>query len=567
MKNLLYTAFALGIIIALSAQSCSGSSSETDRFSDAEALLADEKGADLNFYNLFKNEKDMEQKIQYAEIFISKIDENSSNPVVAQICDTLAYYYEKEKYLFSKSIEYTQKALSIYSRNGMKAEEAECEYRLAKSHYSRREYDKALLCTDKALKLFRELDNEPRILDCYNLLGMVYQLCKDFDLAKTFFAKYVDGVRRLNDSSRFIYALNNAAVLENTLGDSVKTRKLIEESLKISAALKDTGTLCRVCLNSAGICLNLGLMSDARKYLDKSYMLLKGDIEYTASYYLYNGVFYYFSGNYPEAVQNIRKAVSYYSEGEFENKLQECWLRLQILYEIQGNVDSAYTCAKRYNDLNYRIDKDRVFLELFKAQNQIILSKEHEEMTRHQIRNAIIFFSILLVAIVSLLVTVMVYRKKKNQILLQQARYKSEKKLYEIKDMQKYQMDKMVEGITQELESITAMSRETAVKNNLKEIISNLKSSHKDEEWKELSNYIPDAESEFLKRLVKDFPELSINERRLCVLLNKNLSTKEISNITRQSPKSINVARTRLRNKLGLTGSDVSIQDFLSKFN
>ena len=45
-----------------------------------------------------------------------------------------------------------------------------------------------------------------------------------------------------------------------------------------------------------------------------------------------------------------------------------------------------------------------------------------------------------------------------------------------------------------------------------------------------------------------------------------NLSTKEISNITHQSVGSINVARSRLRQKFALTDSDTSLIAFLDKF-
>ena len=45
-----------------------------------------------------------------------------------------------------------------------------------------------------------------------------------------------------------------------------------------------------------------------------------------------------------------------------------------------------------------------------------------------------------------------------------------------------------------------------------------------------------------------------------------NLSTKEIANITHQSTGSINVARSRLRQKFGLTDSETSLIAFLDRF-
>ena len=56
------------------------------------------------------------------------------------------------------------------------------------------------------------------------------------------------------------------------------------------------------------------------------------------------------------------------------------------------------------------------------------------------------------------------------------------------------------------------------------------------------------------------------NERKLCLFIHMKMSTKEISNITNQSLGSINVARSRLRQKFGLTGDDKSLIVYLDRF-
>ena len=68
---------------------------------------------------------------------------------------------------------------------------------------------------------------------------------------------------------------------------------------------------------------------------------------------------------------------------------------------------------------------------------------------------------------------------------------------------------------------------------------------------------------DFYKALNKKFPDLTNNERKLCAFLRLNMSTKEISAITFQSVHSITIARSRLRKKLNITHSDISLTDFL----
>lgn len=86
-------------------------------------------------------------------------------------------------------------------------------------------------------------------------------------------------------------------------------------------------------------------------------------------------------------------------------------------------------------------------------------------------------------------------------------------------------------------------------------------------DWTEVEKSLQEFNSNFYNNLIKEFPELTPNDRRLCTLIHMNMSTKEISAITHQSIGSINTARTRLRKKLNITGDDKSLITFLDTFN
>lgn len=68
------------------------------------------------------------------------------------------------------------------------------------------------------------------------------------------------------------------------------------------------------------------------------------------------------------------------------------------------------------------------------------------------------------------------------------------------------------------------------------------------------------------KKLLTDFPKLTQNELRLCAFVKSNLSVKEIAAINGISADSVKTARKRLRKSLNLTGEDVSLLEFLSKY-
>ena len=64
---------------------------------------------------------------------------------------------------------------------------------------------------------------------------------------------------------------------------------------------------------------------------------------------------------------------------------------------------------------------------------------------------------------------------------------------------------------------------------------------------------------------IEKYPDLTPNEKKICAFLRLNMSTKDICAITYQSVRSIDMARFRLRKKIGLD-SDENLVSFLSQF-
>ncbi|MBZ0243656.1 MAG: hypothetical protein K8F24_10610, partial [Bacteroidales bacterium] len=86
-------------------------------------------------------------------------------------------------------------------------------------------------------------------------------------------------------------------------------------------------------------------------------------------------------------------------------------------------------------------------------------------------------------------------------------------------------------------------------------------------QWEEFFWYFSQVYSQFYEQLEKEFPNLTLNEKRLCALLKLNMTTKDMAAITNSNFKSIEVARTRLRKKLNLTNSNQTLQEFFSQLN
>ena len=73
---------------------------------------------------------------------------------------------------------------------------------------------------------------------------------------------------------------------------------------------------------------------------------------------------------------------------------------------------------------------------------------------------------------------------------------------------------------------------------------------------------VEEKNQEFLQRLSERHPNLTQGEKYLATLLRVNLSTKEISMLTGNVPKTINMNRYRLRKSLYLSSED-DLTDYL----
>jgi PAS domain S-box-containing protein len=84
--------------------------------------------------------------------------------------------------------------------------------------------------------------------------------------------------------------------------------------------------------------------------------------------------------------------------------------------------------------------------------------------------------------------------------------------------------------------------------------------------WQEFETRFENVYESFYQTLNQMFPDLTPGEKKLCAFLRLNLSSKDIAALTFQDPKSVDMARYRLRKKMELK-PDENLIDFLMKIN
>ncbi len=86
-----------------------------------------------------------------------------------------------------------------------------------------------------------------------------------------------------------------------------------------------------------------------------------------------------------------------------------------------------------------------------------------------------------------------------------------------------------------------------------------------EKKWTEFEKHFEEVHTDFYKKLLKDFPALSPNERKLCVYFKMDMENKDIAALTFSGYHAIRKARIRLKKKLGLTALD-SLEEFLNSY-
>ena len=76
--------------------------------------------------------------------------------------------------------------------------------------------------------------------------------------------------------------------------------------------------------------------------------------------------------------------------------------------------------------------------------------------------------------------------------------------------------------------------------------------SQKEKIWQEFDDRFKEANSEFYKKILADYSNLSTNQIRVAYLIRQNHTTKEIAEILQRSPKTIENSRSRLRKEMNL---------------
>jgi DNA-binding CsgD family transcriptional regulator len=254
-------------------------------------------------------------------------------------------------------------------------------------------------------------------------------------------------------------------------------------------------------------------------------------------------------------------------------------MQLALAYAGTGRYDSACKYLKLHIlfDDSLNIQNNLKKITQIKMQYDFRKNQKLEEL-RNQ-KKELVFIAISGLLLVVLLFTGLLFARQKaqaNQQKLERKKLEIENKLLmedldfknkELTDNVRYMLEKndLINMASEKLNQIKPKFKPENRK-ILNEVIMELQSGTDDDIWEEFELRFNQVHSNFYKNLRRDFPDLSPSEQKLAAFLRLKMSTKEIATILHQSPKSIETSRNRLRKKLKIVNTEVSLFEFLSKY-
>lgn len=448
-----------------------------------------------------------------------------------------------------------------------------------KLHYYLELYDISFGYLHDALELQNRIDSLESF-EIYNSLGTVHLIMKDYDKARLNYLK----AKRLFDEhplplsvdrSSIHKIMNNLAVIEYFQENFLAAKNYTLQNLKSTIATYDTANMILSYHNLSNAYFGLEEFDKGFVNLNKAIelsRLAKSNRELALLLKNKGSLFIETEGSIDSAIYYTQQAYQLGIEIGHPLLQKESALELYKIYKSKGN----YTKALEYKEIEQKLNEEAINSDNIKKINSIELNAKHEQNRRKllekQRKNELIFYSIIVFSLLITLLFIMLFRlqrskatKRKLQNEILNEKLEAKNKEFTAKVMHTLQITELLNDTHDDILAIRDDAKEE-VRVKLTSILSKLRNEAFSFNWEEFEKLFVETHQDFYNHLLSDYPDLSKNELRLCAFLKMNLSSKEISAITNQSYRSIVVARSRLRKKLGIDTEQQSITSFLANY-
>ena len=296
------------------------------------------------------------------------------------------------------------------------------------------------------------------------------------------------------------------------------------------------------------------------------------------------GRVHFYLGNKEKAKKNLKESLKMAIQNHYADWIEASTFELSKIYESEGQYAKALDYFKTYEQYGDSILNENSIKRITQLEMQFDFDKKMKEIEledaikeAEQQRKELIYILLIGLGIFVAIIAFLLFANQRNKtakVELKRSNLKLEhdKLQQELEHKNKelatnvmYLLSKN-EFITNTAEKLTQAKLNFKKENQkiIQDVIRDLLMNSSKDVWKEFEVRFQEVHSDFYNNLNEKYPDLTPNEKKICAFLRLNMSTKDISAITYQSVRSINMARFRLRKKMELE-TDENLVSILSQ--
>jgi len=411
-------------------------------------------------------------------------------------------------------------------------------------HYRQSNYKQAKECYTKAIQYYSATGANSAIGACYNNIGLLYYN-SDYDKAVKYYTKAYLTEKKYGSINNCGIYLNNLACIYIYKEELDKAKVLLDSSMAIGIKNNNTRVLF---------------------YASGSY-----------------GEYYHAKKQYKKAEEMYLKNIAIQKANKYIGNVQSIILLLCDVYAEVGDFESAYQYQKQYlinQDSLDQVNDAKLFhkQEFEREMKQMEFEKDIEilnQKKKESFYQVLLIFSLLLIILVTTLILIKKrIEVKKNTLSRENLELKEHLLEEKIENKNKEltskaillgERNELIKNVSEKLNACIPKLKKSNIE-AIQEVIDDLNSNVNEKQWSDYQQNFNELYPVFYKNLLSEFPTLTPTELKLCSFLKLNMSSKKIAQITHMATNSVEVSRSRLRKKLGLSNSNVSFFVFLSRF-
>ncbi len=501
-----------------------------------------------------------------------------------------------------------KESIRLYKATKDTAGEISSIYELADNARYKGEYDIALELWYQSLRYYETASDSSGIIESKEGIGIVYYMRRNNEKAREIFEENLAYYERRNDTIHLGFSYTLMALIYYRLQEFDRSIEFSKKSVAIRKELQDIRGEGESLNNLALAYMGKKEWSRALDYLVMARRALITGNDFRQIPTILNNMADNFRelGKQDSALRYYNLAISEAEESGQKHTLAHTYRDLSDLFESQGNSSGALKYYQMYADL-----KDSIFseekggmmealemrYESGKKDQQISMLEKENELHKREIeiqeqvnemeenRGLMLIAGLILLAVVSGVVIWM----QSSRMRISKLSHARERQLLEAREeltasdlrnaraqleINQNKLDFYTQNLIQKNELIEEL-RSKLVDGNPdnpadQQRIGKIQDLQEmkiltDQDWAEYKSLFDQVYLGFSIRLKEEFPDLTLAEQRLFMLLKLNLNGREIANILGVSPETVKKSRYRLRKRLRLEEDD-KLEEYVTAF-